>query len=74
VRGAMTAWLTLALILAVLGVARAFDRDETVLNVKVSAVTGSFSASADTRSRLSCRKPADPSSRDWNGESSCSPS
>jgi hypothetical protein len=33
----MTAWLTLALILAALGVARALDRDETVLNVKVSS-------------------------------------
>jgi hypothetical protein len=33
----MAAWLTVALILAALGVARAFDRDETVLNVKVSS-------------------------------------
>lgn len=36
-RIAMAVWLTLALILAALGVARAFDRDETVLSVKVSS-------------------------------------
>jgi hypothetical protein len=33
----MAAWLTLALILVGLSVGRAFDRDETVLTVKVSS-------------------------------------
>ncbi len=33
----MAAWLTLALILVALSVGRAFDRDETVLTVKVSS-------------------------------------
>jgi hypothetical protein len=33
----MAAWLTLAMILVGLSVGRAFDRDETVLTVKVSA-------------------------------------
>jgi hypothetical protein len=37
VRIAMAAWLTLALILVGLSVGRAFDRDETVLTVKVSS-------------------------------------
>jgi len=33
----MVAWLTLAVILVALSVGRAFDRDETVLTVKVSS-------------------------------------
>lgn len=33
----MAAWLTVALILMALSVGRAFDRDETVLTVKVSS-------------------------------------
>jgi len=33
----MVAWLTLAMILVALSVGRAFDRDETVLTVKVSS-------------------------------------
>jgi hypothetical protein len=33
----MVAWLTLALILVALSVGRAFERDETVLTVKVSS-------------------------------------
>jgi hypothetical protein len=37
VRIAMVAWLTLALILVALSVGRAFERDETVLTVKVSS-------------------------------------
>jgi len=37
VRIAMVAWLTLAMILVALSVGRAFDRDETVLTVKVSS-------------------------------------
>jgi hypothetical protein len=37
VRIAMAAWLTLAMILIGLSVGRAFDRDETVLTVKVSS-------------------------------------
>ncbi len=37
VRIAMTAWLTLALILVALGLGRAQDRDETVLTVQVSS-------------------------------------
>ncbi len=36
-RIAMVAWLTLALILVALSVGRAFERDETVLTVKVSS-------------------------------------
>ena len=36
-RIAMVAWLTLAMILVALSVGRAFDRDETVLTVKVSS-------------------------------------
>ena len=36
-RIAMVAWLTLALILVALSVGRAFDRDETILTVKVSS-------------------------------------
>ena len=36
-RIAMAAWLTLALILVALSVGRAFDRDETILTVKVSS-------------------------------------
>ena len=36
-RIAMAAWLTLVLILVALSVGRAFDRDETVLTVKVSS-------------------------------------
>ena len=36
-RIAMAAWLTLALILMGLSVGRAFDRDETILTVKVSS-------------------------------------
>lgn len=36
-RIAMAAWLTLAMILVGLSVGRAFDRDETVLTVKVSS-------------------------------------
>jgi hypothetical protein len=37
VRVAMAAWLTAAFILVALGVGRAYDRDETVLTVKVSS-------------------------------------
>jgi hypothetical protein len=36
-KSATTAWLTLALLLMGLGVGRAFDKDETVVTVQVSA-------------------------------------